>query len=422
MTFTPSVVARRRDRWWDVTKRRSLWLDERTIALGLRARLDIRGAGADAAFSQIEEALKDLGVDVETPRDEALGIGQIEGDWVELPVVVSVGILLAPFFHSLASKAGEDAYAALKGLVRRAVTVEEERLRSEVVGVAAEGTGRVTFRDAEAPVEFTLDLRLPDVAFRRLAEIDWGEVVHMKPTWQRSVKLRWDPADEEWWIALFNRRAPLLGAVIELGESNFQSHVIDAETPVLVHFWAPHAAASEALAAVLEELASERADLRIGKLNVDENPAVTGLYSVTAPTLILFKDGHAVHAIIGARPKSELAQEIDWALSGVIVELNESNFQSQVIEADRPILVHFWAPWAAPSLALAHVLAELAGERDDLRIAKLNIDENSDLTARYGIMVVPTLLLFRDASPTYASIGARPKRDLVRELEAALGA
>jgi thioredoxin 1 len=306
--------------------------------------------------------------------------------------------------------------------VRQAVTVEEEEIPAEAVGFAARGAGRVTFRDAEAPIEFTLDLRLPDVAFRRLAEIDWAEVVQMKPTWQRSVTLRWDPTDEEWWIALFNRRAPLLGAVVELGEWNFQSHVIDADRPVLVHFWAPHAAASQALAPLLDELASERTDLRIGKLNVDENPALTALYSVSVPTLILFKDGHAVHAIIGARGKRELAQEIEWGLSGAVIELSESNFQSQVIGAERPVLVHFWAPWASPSLALTGVLAELAGERDDLLIAKLNVDENSDLTARYGIMVVPTLLLFRDGLPTYTSAGARPKRDLIRELEAALAA
>jgi thioredoxin 1 len=273
--------------------------------------VDVGGAGAEAVFSQIEEAFRELGV-VARARPAKPAVGSAGG--TEVPLYVVVTILLAPFFNALVSKAGDDAYMALKKLVRRMLTVEEHE--APEVLEAGGRAGDVEFHDGEAPVRFTVDLQLPDVALRRLTEIDWAELERIRPTWQEYVKLNWDPQDENWWVALFNRRAPLAGAIIEVSESDFQTQVIEADTPLLVHFWAPWASPCQMIAPHLAELAKERDDLRIAELNVDENAYVTENFGVlTVPTLLLFKHGAEVHRIIGALPKSRLVQEIESGLA-----------------------------------------------------------------------------------------------------------
>lgn len=391
--------------------------------MGLRASVRVDGVGARLIFSQIEEVLGEFGLETEDAAPPATQVsenewsGRVEGD-VPLAVAVSVSVALVPFFRTLASRAGEDVYAALKRLVRRALTVEEDRVPEEADGLEPGATGKVTFRDTQAPVEFALDLELPDAAFRRLAEIDWSEIVRLKPTWQGSVKLRWDPSDEEWWIALFNRPAPLAGAVIELNESNFQTQVIEADKPVVVHTWSASAAASEAFTALVEELAHERDDLRVARLNPDQSPALGVRYGVfpRGETLLLFQHGRVAHGIINAYSKRELTREIELGLSLAVREVGEWNFQTEVIEAERPVLVHFWAAWAPPSLQLAAVLESLARERDDLRVTKLNIDENQGLTQRFGIMSVPFLMLFEDGEPKAMAVGAQSRRALEKSL------
>jgi thioredoxin 1 len=278
----------------------------------LRADVGVSGPGADAVFSQIEDAFREFGIKARAHRVQPMAMGTTS---VELPLTVAVAVLLVPFFNAVVSKAGDDAYAALKNLVRRAITVEEKRVPAEAAG-ALSGSGAVAFQDAEMPVGFTVDLGLPDVAFRRLTEIDWAQVVQMRPTWQGSVTLRWHPRDEEWRIAFFNMRAPLAGAIIDVDERNFEAAVIHAGLPVLVHFWADWAGPCRVVASYLEELAKEREDLRIARLNVDESPDLTGLFGVLSiPTLLLFRHGRVAHAMVGARSKSEVVQQIESVLA-----------------------------------------------------------------------------------------------------------
>jgi thioredoxin 1 len=109
-------------------------------------------------------------------------------------------------------------------------------------------------------------------------------------------------------------------------------------------------------------------------------------------------------------------------MAGSITEVNDTNFQAEVIESDTPVLVDFWAPWCGPCRVVAPVLQEIASERDDLRIVKLNVDDNQQTAAAYGIMAIPTMLLFRNGQPAARIQGAMPKKRLEAELEPALAA
>jgi thioredoxin 1 len=109
-------------------------------------------------------------------------------------------------------------------------------------------------------------------------------------------------------------------------------------------------------------------------------------------------------------------------VAGALNEVTDNNFQAEVLEADKPVLVDFWAPWCGPCRIIAPHLEELAGEREDLEIVKLNVDENPHTAATYGVMSIPMLLLFKHGQPVHQIIGALPKSRLVQEIEPALAA
>jgi thioredoxin len=103
-----------------------------------------------------------------------------------------------------------------------------------------------------------------------------------------------------------------------------------------------------------------------------------------------------------------------------VFDVTDSNFQAEVIESDTPVLVDFWAPWCGPCRVVAPVLEEIAGEREDLRIAKLNVDDNQQTAATFEVLSIPTLILFRNGQPVKKVIGAYPKKKLEAELEPVL--
>ena len=109
-------------------------------------------------------------------------------------------------------------------------------------------------------------------------------------------------------------------------------------------------------------------------------------------------------------------------MAGAINEVNDTNFQAEVLESDKPVLVDFWAPWCGPCRIVAPHLEELAGERDDLKIVKLNVDENPQTAASFNVMSIPTLLLFKNGAVAHQIVGALPKSRLVQEIEPALTA
>lgn len=108
-------------------------------------------------------------------------------------------------------------------------------------------------------------------------------------------------------------------------------------------------------------------------------------------------------------------------MSGSLVALNDSTFDEHVKAAEVPVLVDFWAEWCGPCKMITPVLEEIAAEQaGKLEIAKLNIDENLDVTRRFDVMSIPTLILFKDGEPKVRLIGAKPKGQLLQELAAYL--
>ena len=110
-------------------------------------------------------------------------------------------------------------------------------------------------------------------------------------------------------------------------------------------------------------------------------------------------------------------------MAGTVSEVTDSNFQAEVLESETPVLVDFWAPWCGPCRMVAPVVEEIAQERaDDLKVVKLNIDENQQTAIDYDVMSIPTLIVFNHGQVAKKVIGAYPKRKLEAELEPALTA
>jgi thioredoxin 1 len=107
-------------------------------------------------------------------------------------------------------------------------------------------------------------------------------------------------------------------------------------------------------------------------------------------------------------------------VAGNLTEVTDNNFAAEVLEAGQPVLVDFWAPWCGPCRIIAPHLEELDSERDDLTVVKMNVDENPQTAAKYGIMSIPTLLLFKNGEVAKQVVGALPKARLQQELEPAL--
>jgi len=103
------------------------------------------------------------------------------------------------------------------------------------------------------------------------------------------------------------------------------------------------------------------------------------------------------------------------------IEVDDSNFDQTVLQSEMAVLVDFWAPWCRPCLMAAPVLEELAEEyAGRITIAKLNVDQNAKTAAKYGIMAIPNLIIFKKGQPASQIIGYKPKAELKRDLDAAL--
>ena len=96
--------------------------------------------------------------------------------------------------------------------------------------------------------------------------------------------------------------------------------------------------------------------------------------------------------------------------------VTEDTFDEQVLGSEQLVLVDFWAEWCGPCHAIAPVLDQIAEERSDLRVVKLNIDEEPAIAQRYGVMSIPTLILFKGGEPAAAAVGAMPKSMLEERL------
>jgi thioredoxin 1 len=102
--------------------------------------------------------------------------------------------------------------------------------------------------------------------------------------------------------------------------------------------------------------------------------------------------------------------------------VDESSFEKVVLQADKPVMVDFWAIWCKPCLIVSPIVDELAEEYDGkVNFVKVDVDQNPRIAATYGIMSIPTLLIFKNGEPVSNIVGARPKGELQKSLEAAIG-
>ena len=98
------------------------------------------------------------------------------------------------------------------------------------------------------------------------------------------------------------------------------------------------------------------------------------------------------------------------------IQVNKDNFQEVVLNSDKPVLVDFWASWCGPCRMVAPILEEIANERSDVKVCKINVDEEPELAAEFRIMSIPTLIVMKDGKIVNQSAGAKPKSQILAML------
>ena len=98
------------------------------------------------------------------------------------------------------------------------------------------------------------------------------------------------------------------------------------------------------------------------------------------------------------------------------ININQSNFQNEVMNSDKPVLLDFWAPWCGPCRMVVPIVEEIARERSDIKVGKINVDENPELAGQFGVMSIPTLVVMKNGRIVNQSMGAKPKNAILAML------
>ena len=99
-----------------------------------------------------------------------------------------------------------------------------------------------------------------------------------------------------------------------------------------------------------------------------------------------------------------------------VLTITKKNFQEEVIRSEKPVLLDFWAPWSGPCRMVSPIVDEIAAERGDVKVGKVNVDEQPELASQFGIMSIPTLVVMKDGRITDQLVGARPKAQILAML------
>jgi len=100
-----------------------------------------------------------------------------------------------------------------------------------------------------------------------------------------------------------------------------------------------------------------------------------------------------------------------------VLNITKDNFNSEVVKADKPVLIDFWASWCGPCKMMSPVIDQIAEEMESIKVGKINVDEQPELAQKYGVMSIPTIILFKNGEVAAQSIGARPMAAIIHMIE-----
>ena len=206
----------------------------------------------------------------------------------------------------------------------------------------------------------------------------------------------------------------------EITEDMFDG-IIENNTNVLVDCWAPWCGPCRRMGPVIDEISAEYGkQVKVVKLNVDDAPGISARFDIQAiPTLLFFRKGLLLKQLVGLRPKQDILSEMadakliemsasPAAKAGPVAEVTDSSFDS-FVAGPGYALVDCWAPWCGPCRRMGPIVDELAEiSKGEIKVGKLNTDDNQATAVRFNISSIPRLLIFKDGNLMDTIVGLDP--------------